>query len=467
VTTDRAGRISRVCRRMPTRLALPLRRWHLRRMQGGGAVAMRMLLFNDPVTPREAEGALGEDLLRTLVEAGLLVRSEDGGIVSPFLMNLVNDLYVVCDDLAHGGPAVMGAGETTGDLCSAAYPTRKIGSALDLGCGAGTGALLFAREVRRVVGIDVNPRAITLARVNAEINGIVNAEFLEGDLFEPAADEEFDLIFSQPPFVAGPEECDTATYLHGGARGDEIAFRILAGLSSHLRPGGRAVVLVEWPEVDGATDESRFRDAVGSPELSVLILRGAATDLDEHCAWYAAGEHAGDLPAYERKATIRREHLERTGIRGLRLLVGVVQRGPRAPGWTSTVDIRPLSEVTVTSERIDRLLASRDLLAAGREALLGARLRIPDGTVFVEQRAVSGLGEAGRIEARFPDAVLQPPLGLNAHSLGLVSLVHGAPSVRAAAEQLAASFGATADDAVAKALPAVEEALLCGLLEPG
>lgn len=46
------------------------------------------------------------------------------------------------------------------------------------------------------MGTDINPRAITLARLNAAINGIRNVEFRLGDGFAPVAGETLDLIVS-------------------------------------------------------------------------------------------------------------------------------------------------------------------------------------------------------------------------------------------------------------------------------
>ncbi len=465
VTVDGVGRFARLARAMPTPYARTMRCWHLRREPGAAACAMRMFLFADPVTPEQARAALGEIPVDRLVEAGLLARGADGSIVSPFLMNLVNDLYVVCDDLSNGEDAVMGAGETTADLCNAAYPSTSIDSALDLGCGAGTGALLVAPRARRVLGTDINPRAIVLSRLNAAINGVRHAEFRQGDLFGPVGDETFDLIFSQPPFVAGPETAGAPTYLHGGARGDELALRILSGLSGRLRPGGRAVLLVEWPDVGEEGIESRIRRALGAPDLSVMVLVGTEIDLDEHCAWYALGEHPGDLAAYERKASLRREHLERMGIRALRLAFNVIWRGPVAPGWTSSVEARPLTKVRVTSARIGRLLAARDLVAGGREALLRASLGVPEGATFCEERGAPDADAPATIRVDLPDEALVPPIVLNPEAAALVSRVHRAASVREAADGFAADFGATAEESLAKIVPAVEQALLYGLLE--
>jgi len=52
----------------------------------------------------------------------------------------------------------------------------------DLYCGAGTITLAAARRAASAVGVELNPESINDARINAERNGIGNAEFIAGDL---------------------------------------------------------------------------------------------------------------------------------------------------------------------------------------------------------------------------------------------------------------------------------------------
>jgi release factor glutamine methyltransferase len=76
---------------------------------------------------------------------------------------------------------------------------EQAGDVLDVGCGAGTLALVAAsRGARRAVGVDLSERAIELARFNARLNGVA-AEFRAGDLLAPVRGEAFDLVVSQPP----------------------------------------------------------------------------------------------------------------------------------------------------------------------------------------------------------------------------------------------------------------------------
>jgi 16S rRNA (guanine1207-N2)-methyltransferase len=79
------------------------------------------------------------------------------------------------------------------------------GCVLDVGCGygaVGIAAAIFNPDLH-VVMVDVNMRAIRLARQNAELNHVWNVEIRHGHLYEPTKDLTFDCILSNPPVSAG------------------------------------------------------------------------------------------------------------------------------------------------------------------------------------------------------------------------------------------------------------------------
>jgi SAM-dependent methyltransferase len=442
----------------------PLLKWRARHLREPAAYAMRMLMICDPVTSEQAQLALGDLPLEKLIDAGLVGSAADGWFVSPFYLNIVNGFYVICDDLTRGEDAVMGAGETTKCLCRASHPSHPIERALDLGCGAGTGALLFADRVTHIVGIDINPRAITLSRVNAALNGITNVDFREGDLFSPVEGETFDLIFSQPPYVAQPTGVEPRTFLYGGPRGDELPLKVLARLPRYLRPSGRAVILVEWPEIGEAPLEERVRAALPAKDLNVLILKYPSANPDDYCTGFAGMEHPQFDDDFERKAWLRRDHFEKMKIRALTMTLIVIERRPETHVWIETFEIPAQNADEVKGARIDQLIAARSLLAAGRPDLLAARLRVPEGTIFAREYTLSK-PDAPRFTARFPSDALVGTVELNSGALLLLSLLHEAPDVRSAVERFAARETLTFEEAMERITPGVENALLAGMLE--
>jgi len=75
---------------------------------------------------------------------------------------------------------------------------------LDLYCGAGSIGLSMARRAARVIGVEIVPEAVENARMNAEMNGISNAEFICADAGKAAAllaerGEHIDIAVLDPP----------------------------------------------------------------------------------------------------------------------------------------------------------------------------------------------------------------------------------------------------------------------------
>ncbi len=182
---------------------------------------------------------------QTLFDSGLLT-SDGENAHCPFHLRLVDHLFLISDYLGSHDDAVMGAGETTELLYQAAKPEGFAGRVLDLGCGAGTIALLLARRADSVTGTDISSRAIAIAEANARLNGITNASFVTGDCFEPVHGRRFDIIVSQPPYYPA-DRAGQQVFLAGGPRGDEIARRVILGCPPHLTEEGRALVLSSWP----------------------------------------------------------------------------------------------------------------------------------------------------------------------------------------------------------------------------
>lgn len=238
-------------------------------------IAARLLFCGQNVSRDEAAEALGKSVLEACLRAGLLTAE----VSCRLHLRPVGPLYLFSDFLECGPYAVMGAGETTAVLYVAAKPPRRTGAVLDLGCGAGTLALLLAADADRVTGTDISERAVCFARVNAVLNGVGNAEFAAGDLYEPVAGRTFDLIVCQPPYY--PDEAGgTATFLHGGVRGDEIACRVVAGMRDHLTERGRGLVFASWhdgtipplPEGLGALELYTRRREISHTRQSISVL---------------------------------------------------------------------------------------------------------------------------------------------------------------------------------------------------
>jgi release factor glutamine methyltransferase len=125
--------------------------------------------------------------------------------------------------------------------------TAAGGEVLDLGTGSGCIAIAIAHErpAARVSAVDFSSAALAIARENAIANR-VNVQFLQGSWFEGLAGRRFDMIVSNPPYVAtgdphlqqGDLRFEPAIALAGGADGLADIRLIVANAPRYLRNQG-------------------------------------------------------------------------------------------------------------------------------------------------------------------------------------------------------------------------------------
>ncbi len=172
--------------------------------------------------------------------------------------------------------------ETILDVVLPAFAEGQAFTLLDL--GVGSGALLLAilaeRPCARGLGVDVSEEAIAVARENVANLGLSSrAALLRGDWAAGLGAEGFDLVVSNPPYIAtadidalAPEVRDhePRTALDGGPDGLE-AYRELAPQILHvLKPGG--LFAVEIGPSQSAAVEGMFAAAGASAVRTVKDL---------------------------------------------------------------------------------------------------------------------------------------------------------------------------------------------------
>jgi release factor glutamine methyltransferase len=133
------------------------------------------------------------------------------------------------------------------DHALAVIPAGAAVDVLDLGCGSGAVALAIAhkRPQARVLGTDLAPQAVELARRNAQRLGIANATFLVADWFEAVPRQSFGLIVANPPYVAeadphleqGDLRFEPPLALTPGADALSAIRTIVAAAPAYLAPG--------------------------------------------------------------------------------------------------------------------------------------------------------------------------------------------------------------------------------------
>jgi release factor glutamine methyltransferase len=120
------------------------------------------------------------------------------------------------------------------------------GRVADLGTGSGAVALALASErpLWQVVATDISPAALELASRNAAALGLARVEFRLGDWYAAIAGELFDLLVSNPPYVAAADPAlallqhEPQLALTPGADALASLRTLAAGAAPHLALGG-------------------------------------------------------------------------------------------------------------------------------------------------------------------------------------------------------------------------------------
>lgn len=160
---------------------------------------------------------------------------------------------------------------------------------LDLGTGSGAIAVILAceRPDIRVTATDASEGALAVARANAEAHGCIGRiELLHGSWYQPLGERRFDLIVSNPPYVAQDDEhlgegdlrFEPVQALTDGSSDGLASIRaIAAGARSHLNRGGwlllehgydQAAAVDRILEEAGLGERISIRDLAGIPRVA-------------------------------------------------------------------------------------------------------------------------------------------------------------------------------------------------------
>jgi release factor glutamine methyltransferase len=144
---------------------------------------------------------------------------------------------------------------------------------VDIGTGSGAIAISLAYHFPNaaIAAIDLSAAALTVARRNAEVNGIADRiRFLEGDLLAPVAREQFDIVVSNPPYVPTTDrstlavevrDYEPALALFAGADGLDIYRRLIPAAFAVLIPDGFVALEIghgQSPAIASLLAESGF-----------------------------------------------------------------------------------------------------------------------------------------------------------------------------------------------------------------
>ncbi|MFY0409559.1 DUF7059 domain-containing protein [Solicola sp. PLA-1-18] len=376
------------------------------------ATLTRLFSLQRPVDASAAAAALGGQV-DALASAGMVERSgdevrarvdvrpygdedHDWWVVSDLTPGLDGDERRVAPDW------VLGISEASSSLAQLTV-REPVASALDLGTGCGVQSLHLSSHVDRVVGTDLNPRAVTMARLTAELNGLAH-DVREGDLLAPVAGERFDLLVTNPPFVISPATDQKLVYRDSGLPGDEVVRRIVTGAPEHLNPGGWCQVLANWVHREDEPWQERIEGWLAPGGCDAWVLEREAVDPATYVEMWLADAGLRGTPAWTARydawlSWFEAERIEAVGFGWLSLRAAGRDRPQvRVEQWPYEV-VPPLGgHVHAWGERTDLMAGSTD-----DEVLAAHLVRAPG--LAQESVGEPGAEDPSTIVLRLPDGV--------------------------------------------------------------
>lgn len=129
------------------------------------------------------------------------------------------------------------------------------GNILDVGCGYGPIGLYLASAFpnRKIEMVDINERALDLAKENAKLNDISNVKIFKSSIFEQVKETKYAAIISNPPIRAGKK----------------VVHQILEESYDHLTTGGILQIVIQKKQ-GAPSAKKKMKEVFGNVERVAL-----------------------------------------------------------------------------------------------------------------------------------------------------------------------------------------------------
>ncbi len=437
------------------------------------AVLVRCFALGMPVATADLDRALPSLTTAGTVALGLVEAAGDEARATCDLRpygDEEHDWWVLSDqsEIARGGPLppdhVLGVGPASTTVAQWT-PRRRVRRALDLGTGCGVQALHLRTHSKQVVATDLSERALSFARLTATLNGVA-LDLRSGSLFDPVADERFDLVVSNPPFVITPRRSGMPTYEYrdAGLVGDAVVASLVGRVGEHLEPGGVALLIGNWEVRSGETWRDVWTSWLDGTGLDAWVVQRDEQDPAEYAELWAgdAGSRSG-TPGYEDLYAAWLADFADRGVERVGFGVVALQR-PSAdrPPWADLVDHRgPVSGAM--GPVVDAAFTARTWLAEhDDDALLDVAWSCALD-VTEERHGRPGADDPDVIQLR-QGGGLGGVVRLDTVGAGLVGVCDGTLTARQALGAIAALLDRPEEDVIASVLPLLRDLVADGLL---
>lgn len=268
---------------------------------------LRLFLLHQPIDVDQIRGIVKETDLYYWVRMGL-IRIEQGTVLPLVHIFPYAQMLLVCDhqpyvrgekslphllqseaESSEAADFVMGLNETSLQLAKATI-RRPSKSCLDLGSGCGLQSFLAAQHCQSVLGIDCNPRAISIARFNAILNQIDQVDFQQADMQRVSTSQRFDFVVSNPPSVIQPGF--RSFYRDNGCTADHFCRNLVQNTPLLLQENGCFQMVFDWAQIKGQPWQQRLSSWCEASGCDAWVMRWKTTDVSEYAQhWNREWKH--------------------------------------------------------------------------------------------------------------------------------------------------------------------------------
>jgi SAM-dependent methyltransferase len=412
-----------------------------------------------PVTRNELTQAVGAATVDDLVRLAIVTGEQDT-LIPLIAIDAAQDLLIAHDPARRGEPLmgdhVIGLGPAPRTLAALTVRSRA-GRVLDLGTGSGIHALLALNHSDEVVATDINPRALAYTRFNAALNRLAMPTTRQGNLFEPLAEEAFDLIVANPPYVLSPDL--SVRFRDGGMVSDELSRTVVRESARHLTDGGFASILVSWAHGEEEAWQAPLAGWVRGLGCDALLLRFRTYDPVTYASLWIK-EEAGFAETLDR-------WLAYYGGLGIRAMSSgaVILRRRSGVNWMRSAHMLS-APIQNASQHLLQIFDASDRLSRMTDTeLLEQRFR-PHPSHRNHRTGVSR-GGSYVVQSQYLEAIGGIPIRVSLGEFGsrVLGRLDGNRSLRTLTSQLPPMRGMTAGDVARNAAQLVGQLFAFGFLE--
>lgn len=335
-------------------------------------ILRRLFARGENVNKEDADGIIDPMLWKELTESGLL-EEQDNFVRARFQVQAEAGLFFLSDFMPrdHAADIVLPIGPSGRHLACVTI-RKKIESALDLGCGCGIQSLLAARHTDLVTATDINPRALALTKINAEMNDVANIEILAGSHFEPVRGRKFDLIVANLPYVIAPQK--KYIYRDPDLPRDESVRKILLATPQYLNEGGFAHIMISWINKQGEPWWALSNEMLQSMHTDSWLNHNGSKSNPEYAAMWISTDVKKEPEKYALEKAEWTDWYRSQGIHQFELGVMTLRKRSTGKNWGVAIEIKKFLSDSM-GEELNQLFENQDELG-GRPDLLNAKIII-------------------------------------------------------------------------------------------